>query len=208
MKKVFQFLVFVVTFSICFSLVSYAQEVDEIAATISSELELSDEQAGEMKELMTIYRGELDRTLAKYEGQEEPDPGAMIGEIRDIRDEYRAKLSKVLTKDQMNGYTGIIDGVLIEMFNDIAEIRLMDLQDPLELSDGQVEKLIPIMGKGLHGMIKIIFENAGTRLTLPKKISIGKKVKKVQKDMEKEVKTVMTTGQYDKWMAMREEASK
>ena len=208
MTKLFRSIAFVFTILSCFCLVSHAQEIDEIAATVSEELELSEDQSGEMKELMTLYRGELDRTLAKYEDQEEPDVGAMIGEIRNVRDEYRGKLGKVLTKEQMKGYEAMINGVIGGMFNDIAEIRLIDLQDPLELSDSQVEKLIPIMGKGMHGMIKIIFENAGTRLTLPKKVSIGNKLKKIQKDTDNGVKSVMTSGQYEKWQAMKEEASK
>ncbi len=208
MNNIFRSIVFVLTISSCFSLVSSAQEIDEIAATISEKLELSEGQTGEMKELMTVYQGELDRTLAKYEGQEEPDAGAMIGEITKIRDEYRGKLGKVLSKEQMNGYVAIIDGVISGMFNDIAEIRLMDLQDPLELSDGQVEKLIPIMGKGMHEIIKVVFENAGTRLSVPKKVSIGNKIKKIQKDTDNGVKSVLTSGQYEKWQAMKEEAQK
>ena len=202
MKKIFLSIFVVLTFLLQAPL--QAQEIDEIAATVSEKLELSEEQSGEMLELMTLYRGELDRTLAKYEDQEEPDVGAMIGEIRDVRDEYRAKLGKVLTKDQMKGYEAMINEVIGGMFNDIAEIRLIDLQDPLELSDDQVEKLIPIMGKGMHGMIKIVFENAGTRLSLPKKVSIGNKIKKVQKEADNGVKSVLTSGQYEKWQAMKE----
>lgn len=185
---------------------SFSQEIDEIVAMMSDTLKLDESQSAEMMELMIFYRGELDRTLAKYEDQEEPDAGAMIGDIRNVRDEYREKLGKVLNKDQMKGYLGIIDGVMGGMFEDIAEIRLIDLQDPLELTDNQVAKLKPIMGQGMHSMIKIIFENAGTRLTLPKKVSIGNKIKKIQKDTDNGVKSVMTSGQYEKWQAMKEAA--
>jgi len=91
MIKIIRSLVFAMTIFMCFSLVSNAQEIDEIATAVSEQLELSEEQSGELTELMTIYRGELDRTLVKYEDQEEPDVGAMIGEIRDVRDEYRGE---------------------------------------------------------------------------------------------------------------------
>ena len=64
------------------------------------------------------------------------------------------------------------------------------------------------MGKGLHSVVKILFENAGTRLTLPKKVSLGNKIKKIQKEADKGVQSVMTSGQYQKWQAMKEEAKK
>ena len=45
---------------------------------------------------MTKYRGSIDWILAKYEGEEEPDVGAMIGEIRNERDAYRKELAGIL----------------------------------------------------------------------------------------------------------------
>ena len=116
---------------------SLAQEVDEIVEFLSDTLKLSEDQTTQMKELMVVYRGELDRTLAKHE---------------------------------------------------------------------DAEKLKPIMGKGLHSVVKILFENAWTRLTLPKKVSLGNKIKKIQKEADKGVQSVMTSGQYQKWQAMKEEA--
>ena len=55
-------------------------------------------------------------------------------------------------------------------------------------------------------MMKIIIENAGTRLTLPKKVSLGNQIKKIQKEADKGVQSVMTSGQYEKWQAMKEAA--
>lgn len=200
MKRLIQLLLLVLP------VFSFAQEVDEIVTTVQEELALSDDQAGEMKELMVLYRGEMDRILAKYEDQEEPDVGAMISEIRDARDEYRKKLGVVLDKEQMKGYMGMVDSIIGGMFNDIAEIRLLDLQDPLELTDDQVGKLKPVMGSGLHGLVKVVFENAGTRLSVPKKISIANRLKKLQKETNKGVQSIMTSGQYEKWQAMKEAA--
>ena len=46
------------------------------------------------------------------------------------------------------------------MFNDIAEIRIMDLQEPLELTDEQYDALIPVMGSGIRQVVGILFFSA------------------------------------------------
>ena len=56
-----------------------------------------------MNQLMTKYAVEMNKTLEKHEGAEEPNPEAMIADIRGVRDGYRKELSKALSKDQYNG---------------------------------------------------------------------------------------------------------
>ena len=51
----------------------------------------------------------------------------------------------------------------------------------MELTDKQVQDLKPVIGQSLMKTVKILFENAGTRLTLPKKVSIGNQLKKIEK---------------------------
>ena len=158
-------------FCILFSVSSAsAQESDEIVAELKAPLGLSDEQAQQMSGLMTKYKEQMDKTLAKHEDAEEPDVEAMIADLRGVRDGYRNELSKILSKEQYQAYLSKVDEIVLEMFNDIAEIRLIDMQPKLTLTDEQVEKLKPVLGKSMREIVRIIFENAGTRLGIRKKI--------------------------------------
>jgi len=77
-----------------------AQESDEIVAELKAPLGLSDEQAQQMSALMTKYKDQMDKTLAKHEDAEEPDVESMIADVRGVRDGYRKELSTILSKEQ------------------------------------------------------------------------------------------------------------
>jgi hypothetical protein len=152
--------------------------------------------------LLVKYRGNMDQVLTKYEGQEEPDVGAMIGEIRGLRDNYRKELQGVLSPNQYETYLAKINEILTTMFNDLAEIRLMDLAPKADLTDKQIEQLSPIVGKSLLQTVQLLFENAGTRLSVPKKISLGKQLKKIEKEKRDGMEKILTPEQmtlYDQW---------
>lgn len=184
---------------------SYAQEeggMQELVAGLQEPLDLSDKQVTQMETLLTQYRAKMDGILLKYEDQEEPDVAAMIGEIRGARDGYRKDLQGILSKDQYEKYMAKVDEVLTGMFNDLAEIKLMDLQPQIDLTDGQIESLTPILGKSMISTVRLLFENAGTRLSLPKKVSIGKTMKKIEKEKRAGMEQIMTPDQmaaYDKY---------
>ena len=129
----------------------------------------------------------------------------MIGEVRDVRDAYRKDLKEILSKEQYEGYLTAIDSVLTDMFNDLAEIRLMDVQKEVGLSDDQLVSLIPVVSKGLKSTVQLLFENAGGRLSVPKKIKIGKNVKKIEKERRSGMETILTPDQMALYDAFKEE---
>lgn len=180
-------------------------DMEEVMANLQESLDLSDKQVPQVQNLMVQYRAKLDGVLLKYEDEEEPDVGKMIGEIRDVRDGYRKDLQGILSKDQYDGYIAMIDSILTDMFNDLAEIRLMDIQPQVDLTDGQVESLIPILGKSLLSTVRLLFENAGTRLSVPKKISIGKNLKKIEKEKRAGMENILTPEQLDAYDKYKEE---
>ena len=182
-----------------------AQESDEIVAELKAPLGLSGEQAQQMSALMTKYKDQMDKTLAKHEDAEEPDVEAMIADVRGVRDGYRKELSKILSKEQNQAYLSKVEEIIEEMFSDIAEIRLIDMQPKLTLSDEQVEKLAPVLGKSMREIVRIVFDNAGTRLGLRKKIKIGKSLKKLQRDTRTAVEGILTPEQLKAFDAYREE---
>ena len=184
------------------------QESLELIEGLSQSLSLTDKQAAQVQNLMIQYRVKLDGILLKHEGEEEPDIGAMIGEVRDERDQYRKDLKEILSKEQYQSYIDQIDAVLTEMFNDLAEIRLMDAQASTSLTDDQITQLTPVIGKSLKSIVQLLFENAGTRLSIPKKVKIGKTVKKIEKEQRAAMENILTPEQMAKYDAHQEEKKK
>ena len=190
-----------------------AQEgnMEETMANLKESLDLSDKQVTQVQTLLVQYRAKLDGVLLKYEDQQEPDVGAMIGEIRNVRDGYRKDLQGILSKDQFNTYIDLIDAIMTDMFNDLAEIRLIDVQPQINLTDKQLESLVPIVGKSLLSTVRLLFENAGTRLSVPKKISIANNLKKIEKEKRAGMENILTPEQlatYDKYKEEQKAARK
>ena len=199
------FLSVLIIISITISSKAQEKDMQEVLTNLTEMLDLSDTQVPKVQSLLLQYRGMLDGILLKYEDQEEPDVGAMIGEIRGVRDGYRKDLQAILSPDQYGIYMAKIDEILTDMFNDLAEIRLMDVQKEANLTDGQLESLVPIVGKSMISTVQLLFENAGTRLSLPKKVSIGKTMKKIEKEKRAGMEQIMTGAQMDAYDKYKEE---
>jgi hypothetical protein len=188
------------------------EEVSEdIMINMTELLDLSEKQQVEVATLLARFRSNIDYILVKYEGEAEPDVGKMIGEIREERDSYRRELQTILSANQMKAYETKVNEVLTDMFNDLAEIRLIDIQDQLSLTDGQIESLTPILGKSIMRTMQVLIQNAGTKLTLPKKIGIKNDLKKIEKEKRDGMNQIMTPDQlalYDKYKEEQKAARK
>lgn len=191
-----------------FTQTTKAQEMEVVIVNLKETLDLSDKQVAQVQTLIVQYRAKLDGILLKHEGAEEPDVSGMIGEIRDVRDGYRKDLQTILSKDQYSIYLAKIDTILTDMFNDLAEIRLMDVQNDVHLTDAQLESLVPIVGKGLKSTVQLLFENAGQRLSVPKKIKISKSLKKIEKEQRAGMENILTPEQLSLYDANKEEQKK
>ena len=183
-----------------------AQEAsEETMANLTTLLDLSEVQQGQMNELMTKYRGSIDWILAKYEGEEEPDVGAMIGEIRNERDAYRKEMGTILSPNQYDTYMATINDILTDMFRDLAEIRLWEVQPAVALTDQQVTDLTPILGKSMMQTVQLLFENAGDKLSVPKKVKIKNAMKKIEKEKREGMEKIMTPSQLGAYDQYKEE---
>jgi hypothetical protein len=185
-----------------------AQEMAEVVSNMTELLDLSEKQTAQVQTLFVQYRANMDGILLKHEGEDEPDVASMIGEIRDLRDNYRKDLQTILSKDQYASYLEQIDVILTDMFKDLAEIRLMDIQTDAALTDAQMESLIPVVGKGLKQTVQLLFENAGDRLSVPKKIKISKNLKKIEKEQRAGMENILTPDQLSLYDALKEEQKK
>lgn len=204
-KKIFLLIMLLGTF---FMPTANAQEKEEVIVNLTELLDLSDKQVSQVQTLILQYRARLDGVLLKHEGAEEPDVAGMIGEIRDARDNYRKDLQEIISKNQYDIYLEKINEILTDMFNDLAEIRLMDVQREANLTDNQLESLVPIVGKGLKNTVQLLFENAGGRLSVPKKIKISKSLKKIEKEQRAGMENILTPEQMSLYDAYKEEQKK
>ena len=88
---------------------------------------------------------------------------------------------------------------------DIREKEALEVQPQVDLTDGQVESLVPIVGKSMLSPVRLLFENAGKRLSLPKKVGIKNDMKKIEKEKRAGMEQIMTGAQMDAYDAYKEE---
>jgi len=201
MLKIFTIVLFL-TLSI--SYLSYSQELEDIVAELQEELQLNDDQTEQLSAALVKYSQEMNTELAKHEDAEEPDTQAMIGDIKKAQENYRYELADILTDEQYDAYLNYVDKVMTEMFGDIAEIKLMDLQPVLDLSDEQISQLNPVLGEGMLGLVKTVFEYGDKKMNKRTKIKMGKKLKKIQSKTDSGVKEILTPDQYEKYQEYKE----
>ena len=178
----------------------------EIAAELKQKLKLADEQVPKVKAALLGYAKGLQAVMEKHD-KPEPDPPALLADVRKTRDAYHQQMKAALTKEQWKAYRALVDRMQRAMMADIAEIRLLDMKEPVGLSDEQVKKLAPVIGNAMLSMLRIAVENAGKRLRLPQKIKLAKKLKKIQADTKAAVGTILNDEQKKKREAYRNSKS-
>jgi len=201
----------VLSVTLLISCLSYSQELEDIVSELQEELKelqeelkLNDDQAEQLSAALVKYSQEMNTELAKHEDAEEPDTQAMISDIKKAQENYRYELSDILTDEQYESYLNYVDKVMTEMFGDIAEIKLMDLQPVLDLSDEQISQLNPVLGEGMLGLVKVVFEYGDKKMNKRTKIKMGKKLKKIQSKTDSGVKEILTPEQYEKYQEYKE----
>ena len=178
-------------------------DMSETLAELTEALELTDEQVPQVQAAFEKFAGALDKATAEAEA-EEPDTQKMIGDIKKARSEFQKDMEQALTKEQNEKFQAMVDQTIQEMFEDIAEIKIMDLEPVLELSEEQSAALVPVIGTGLREIVSTLWENADKKLTAPKKIKLGKKLKGIQSSMNKSISEILTPEQMEKYNAYKE----
>ncbi len=176
---------------------------DDVLADLTEALELTDEQVPQVGALLEKFAADMDAAAALAE-VEEPDNQAIIGAVKKARDDFKSGMKGVLDKEQFETLETTIDAVFQEMFEDIAEIRLIDLEPVLDLTPEQIEALKPVMGTGLRQIIAVVFEYGDKRLSMPRKVKMGKKVKRIQADMDAGMAEILSDEQLAKYEAYKE----
>ncbi len=171
------------------------QNGDEVLTELQTNLKWSDETTQQVGKALAGFKENMASTMAKYEDAEEANMQAMIGDMKKVKGDYQKQMEEILGKDGFNAYNEYVEAVLLEMFSDIAEIRLLDLKPVIDLTDEQIAKLRTPMGQAYRDLLRVVFEYGDQNLNTRTKIKMGKSVKKIQSSMESAQKEVLTEEQ-------------
>lgn len=204
-KYILKFCFILMTVGITYTSFAQQEVSEEMMSNLTEMLDLSDVQQGQMAETIVKYRGSIDWILAKYEGEEEPDVATMIEEIRGERDAYRKELQGILSANQYDTYMAKMDQILSDMFRDLAEIRLWDVQSAVALTDKQVVDLTPILATSMKQTVQLLFDNVKAKMSLPTKVKIKNNMKKIEKEKKAGMEKIMTPAQLGAYDQYKEE---
>ena len=180
------------------------QNGDEVLTELQTNLKWSDETTQQVGKALAGFKENMASTMAKYEDAEEANMQAMIGDMKKVKGDYQKQMEEILGKDGFKAYNEYVEAVLLEMFSDIAEIRLLDLKPVIDLTDEQIAKLRTPMGQAYRDLLRVVFEYGDQNLNTRTKIKMGKSVKKIQSSMESAQKEVLTEEQMTALAAYKE----
>jgi hypothetical protein len=180
---------------------------DDIVELLAQELKLDDQQKQNLDTEMERYANQLNKLIEDQES-EDADPDALIKGVKQAQDGHNKELEKIFSPEQFQQYNALKEKVIKGMFNDLAEIKLMDIQPKTSISDEQVTELVPILGNSMYSIIKIAWENAGKKLRAPQKIKLAKEMKRIQADARAGIEKVLTPEQLKAWDKYKEEQKK
>ena len=114
------------------------QDGEEVLAELQAELKWNDETTQQVGKAMAGFQENMASTMAKYEDAEDANMQAMIGDMKKVKGDYQKQLEEILGKDGLAAYNEYVEAVMLDMFSDIAEIRLLDLKPVIDLTDEQI----------------------------------------------------------------------
>ncbi len=177
----------------------------ELAEELQAALELDDDQTEATRQALLGFAKNLEGLHAQQEAAEEPDGQAMLAGIGQARDAFFKDMAGILSKEQNAQFQGMVDEVMNEIFSTVAEIKLIDLQQPLALSDEQLTQMAPVMGTSIRSIFQLVMDAAGKRMGVPQKLKMARSMKKIKADTDAQLATILTPQQQQQMQAMREQ---
>ncbi len=179
-------------------------DLNDVVDTLTLHLDLTGDQPSQVGGLLVTFATDWNAVQEKYEDAEDKD--GMIEELKAVQATYQDGLAAVLSKEQLEAYNQLIDQVMHEIFSEVAELKLRDLQPALELSEDQISQLKPVMGTALVDVVKLMWDNAGKRMGIRRKLQLANAVKKIQSTAKTQTNEILTPEQIATWEAMKEAA--
>ena len=182
-------------------------DTDDIMAMLTKELKLSDDQSKKLDTEIQKFAKTVDQLKADQE-KEGAEPEDLVKGAKKAQEEYIDQVKKILTPDQYKQYEAIKEKALKGMFEDLAAIKLMDIQSKIDISDDQLDKLAPIMGDSLYQVVTLAWEHAGHRLRVGQKIRLARELKHIQKQARDASSKILSKEQMAAWDKLKEEQQK
>ena len=183
----------------------FSQDLDEIVLEVSQSIELDETQTQALEKQMGNYAISLKTIFDKYE-EEEPDPQAMLTEIKHARESYHKALKSDIGKEKFKAYEKFVEQVQLEILGEAAGLRLLDLQDPIEMSDQQLEEMKPVMARAMKDIMATLMQYIDKPLNVRNKLKIATSLKSAKKKMDKETAQILSAEQIKKWESIKEAA--
>jgi hypothetical protein len=180
--------------------IAQQSDFEDIVSELSSKLELDADQSSKLAGSIEVYANQLDTLFAGQEG-EDADPALLINGVKDAQESFEAELASFMSKEQHSQYLELKEQAIKTMLSDLAEIQLIEVQSKSTISDEQVTELAPVLGHAFYNIIKIAWENAGKNLRVGQKISLAKRLKTIQRDLQRGLEQVLTDEQIQSWEA-------
>ena len=180
------------------------QNGEDVLAELQANLKWSDGTTQQVGKALAGFKENMANTMAKYEDAEDATMQAMIGDMKKVKGNYQKQLEGILGKDGLKAYNEYVEAVLLDMFSDIAEIRLLDLQPVIDLTDEQIAKLRTPMGQAYLDILRVVFEYGDQNMNTRTKIKMGKSLKKIQSAIESAQKEVLSEEQLTALAAYKE----
>ena len=177
----------------------------ELAAELQQTLGLDDAQTAQTRDALIAFAKNLEGLHAQQEAAEEPDGQAMLAGIGQARDAFFEDMAGILNKEQNAQFQAMIDAVMNDVFSTVAEIKLIDMQQPLGLSDEQLAQMAPVMGTSIRSVFQLVMDSAGKRMGMPQKLKMARSMKKIKADTDAQLATILTPQQQQQMQAMREQ---
>jgi len=179
-------------------------DLSDVMDTLTAQVHLTDAQKPKVEALLTAFATGWNDTVTAYENAD--DNKAEIDGLKAVQKTYQDGMQEVLSAEQMTAYNAYVDTVLHQVFNEVAELKLRDLQSQLQLTEEQITQLTPIMGTALVDVVRLLWKDAGERMGVRRKLQLANDVKKIQSTAKSGYSTILSPEQMSEWDAIKKAA--
>ena len=177
----------------------------DTAANMKEWLKLTDDQVVKLEPVIDTRIQKVDAALAKVEAAEEPDAMGFIAEYGEIKKEFNAGVTNILTPDQLKQWESFKAELEKDLVQAGASNKLTKLQPALHLTDEQVTKLQPAMAISVQKKLDVLQKLAdGGRISARDKLKAKRSLDGINSELEKSMSAVMSPDQIASYKAATE----
>lgn len=173
--------------------------LDRRVEALDAQLDLSDEQAQEIRGILEQQRAAAREHAGGSDSQ--PSPAA-LAELRAIRAETRERIEAVLNAEQIAAYRRYIEQQQAQRADTLLERNLAMLTERLDLSPEQVEAIRPVLAERMSRMQAALPEPDSGRRARRKAM---REMRAVARDTDQQMAAILSADQMEAYEALRDE---